>query len=60
MDNWIAYFKPSEVLIIYVDSQGDEYEQPASALRKEGVLTDPETDKPMRVKHIEIPVDKLK
>lgn len=60
MGNWNAYFKPSEVLIIYVDAEGNEYEQPASALRKEGALIDPETEKSMRVKHIEIPVDKLR
>ena len=60
MDNWNAYFKPSEVLVIYVDKQGCEYEQPVSALRKEGVLIDSKTGNPMRITHVEVPVNRLK
>lgn len=60
MENWNAYFKPSEILLIYVDSEGNEYEQPASALHKEGALVDPDTEELMKIKHIEIPINKLK
>ena len=40
---------PSEVFVVYVDIEGEEYVQPISDIANEGILTDPETGDDMEI-----------
>ena len=52
-----AKYAPENVFAIYVDSEGNEYEQPISDITEAGTLIDPETDDDMEIVRVDVRLD---
>lgn len=48
---------PSEVFVVYVDIEGEEYVQPISDIVNEGILVDPETGDDMEIIRVGVRID---
>ena len=48
---------PSEVFVVYVDIEGEEYVQPISDIASTGTLIDPETGDDMEIIRVGVRID---
>ena len=52
-----AKYAPENVFAIYIDSEGNEYDQPIADITEVGKLIDPETGDDMEIVRVDVRLD---